>query len=184
MKSIIIICFLILFCGANIVIAQVYIPTDNGSSIMFIIKNLGFNVDGSFKNLQGNINFDPGNLKSSVFKVTVDAATVNTGNKSRDSHLKKEEYFNVTEYPTISFLSDKIEKDAGPGMYMVNGKFTVKGKSKIISIPFTAAPQNDGYLFTGKITLNRRDFDVGGNSLVLSDNLTLKINVFAQKGKN
>lgn len=172
--------FLLLLCS-QVLPAQNYIPADNGSSVTFVIKNFGFGVNGSFKNLHGSIKFDPNNPEAGIFKVTVDAATVNTDNSSRDSHLKKDEYFDIAKYPKISFSSDKIEKTATAGSYLVKGIFTIKGTSKPVSIPFTAKAQNGGYLFNGKVVLNRRDFKVGGNSMVLSDNLTLTLNVFAAK---
>jgi polyisoprenoid-binding protein YceI len=159
--------------------AQTYTPSDNESSIKFTIKNFGFGVNGSFKNLKGVIIFDPANLKNASFKVTVDAATINTGNNSRDGHLKKEEYFDVAKYPRISFNSNKIEKTADG--YLATGVFTIKDKSKIVKIPFTALPQSGGFLFSGKLQLNRRDFGVGGSSMVLSDLLNLTLSVKAQK---
>jgi polyisoprenoid-binding protein YceI len=179
MKSINFAFFLfILFTGKQ-ASAQTYIPSDNGSAVKFTIKNFGFGVDGSFKNLKGIIVFDPANIGIASFKVTVDAATVNTGNASRDGHLKKEEYFDVAKYPTISFTSSKIEKTAQG--YLATGVFAIKDKSKIVIIPFTAIPQSGGFLFTGKVQLNRRDFGVGGSSMVLSDNLNLMLTIKAQK---
>ena len=79
-------------------VAQNYIPVDNGSTVAFTIKNFGFSVDGSFKNLQGNIVFDANHLSTSSLNVTVSSATIDTKNKARDNHLKKEEYFDVTKY--------------------------------------------------------------------------------------
>ncbi len=181
MKRIAIFCCSMYFFCSSLLVAQSYIPSDKGSAVTFAIRNFGFNVSGSFKHLQGSIKFDPNNPESSVFKVTVDAATIDTDNGSRDSHLRKEEYFDAAKYPKILFSSDKVEKTNTAGLYIVKGKFTVKGISKSISIPFSAVAQNGGYLFNGKVVLNRRDFKVGGNSMVLSDNLTLTLNVFASR---
>ena len=182
MKLITIFCCSLLLLYPYQLPAQTYIPSDNGSSVTFSIKNFGFNVSGSFKHLLGNIKFDPKNPEASIFMVTIDAGTINTDNGSRDSHLRKEEYFDAAKYPKISFLSEKVEKTATAGLYIVKGKFTVKGISKPISIPFSAIAKNGGYLFSGKVLLNRRDFKVGGNSMVLSDNLTLTLSVFAPRG--
>jgi polyisoprenoid-binding protein YceI len=168
----------VLFTGIHAT-AQTYIPSDTESAVKFTIKNFGFGVNGSFKNLKGIIVFDPANLGGASFKVTVDAATVNTGNSSRDGHLKKEDYFDVTKYPKISFTSSKIEKTAEG--YLATGLFTIRDKSKIVVIPFTAIPQGGGLLFNGKVQLNRRDFGVGGSSMVLSDNLNLMLTVKALK---
>jgi polyisoprenoid-binding protein YceI len=161
--------------------AQNYTATDVGSSVTFTIKNLGFAVNGSFKNLQGNIVFDANHLSKSFFNVTVSAASVDTKNGARDKHLKKEAYFDVVKYPTIAFVSDKIEKEAAANTYKVTGKFTIKNKSKTVAFTFIAIPNSNGIQFMGKVDLNRRDFDIGGSSLVLSDNLVLTLDVMAQK---
>ncbi|MEO5996198.1 MAG: YceI family protein, partial [Chitinophagaceae bacterium] len=115
-------CLLLLFYVPSVP-AQIYTPKDNGSSVQFIIRNLGFNVEGTFTHLQGSIHFDTENLSAAGFTVTVDAATVKTGNNSRDSHLKKEEYFNVAKYPLILFSSEKIEKSTTAGSYVATGNF-------------------------------------------------------------
>ena len=162
-------------------VAQNYIPVDNGSTVAFTIKNFGFSVDGSFKNLQGNIVFDANHLSTSSLNVTVSSATIDTKNKARDNHLKKEEYFDVTKYPTITFVSEKIEKEAPENTYKVTGKFTIKNKTKQVVFNFLAVPSSNGFQFSGKIDLKRRDYGIGGGSMILSDNLVLALNVLAQR---
>jgi polyisoprenoid-binding protein YceI len=161
--------------------AQHYTPVDNGSAIKFSIKNFGTSVSGSFKGLKGKISFDPVNLPASSVSASVDAATVNTGTGSRDTHLKKEEYFNVAAFPRIGFVSAKITRDAKEGNFLMEGKITIKGVTKAVSFPFRATAKNDGYLFEGEFKLDRRDFGVGGKSLVMSDNLLVTLSVFAKK---
>jgi len=160
--------------------AQTYQPVEEKSTIKFTIKNFGVNTGGSFKGPHGSIIFDPSDLSKSAFDVSVPAETINTDNESRDKHLKGEDYFSVKEFPNISFKSDKIEGNAKKG-YTVKGKLTMKGTTRDISFPFTAAQQGSDWLFNGEIKLNRRDFKVGGNSAVLSDNLVVSLSVFAAK---
>lgn len=159
--------------------AQGLKPSDDASAIKFSIKNLGITVNGSFKGLKGDITFDPSAAANALFNLTVDAATVNTDNSTRDKHLKKEDYFNVNKFPFITFLSTKISASGKDGTFIVNGKITIKGTTKNISFPFTAQAQQHGYLFKGTFKLNRRDFKVGGGSLVLSDNLEVSFSVYA-----
>ena len=94
-KSVAIHGLLLMLLFTNRLAAQVYAPSDKGSSVKFVIRNFGLNVEGSFTNLKGTIIFDPANLPASSFNVSVAAATVNTGNNTRDSHLKKAEYFDA-----------------------------------------------------------------------------------------
>src|SRR5947209_580293 len=129
-------------------------------SVIFKIKNLGFDVAGAFTGLRGSINFDPQNLPGSTFDVSVDAATVNTDNSLRDKHLKEDGYFDVKNYPRISLTSVKITDKNGA--YIFTGKLTIKDKTKQISFPFTAAQYGDGYNFKGLFKINRKDFELGG----------------------
>lgn len=169
------------FFAAATLFAQQYNATDAGSEVKFTIKNFGLNVNGSFKGLQGKIAFDPGKLAAASINVSVDAATVNTGNGARDKHLKKEEYFDISNHPKLAFVSSKLSAGAVAGTYNLQGTLTIKGISKQINFPFTATAIANGYRFEGKFKINRRDFKVGGGSWVLSDELAISLNVSAIK---
>lgn len=160
--------------------AQSLVPVDSASSITFRIKNLGFNTGGRFSGITGVIHFDPGNLPGCNFDVQVEARTINTEVDMRDEHLRGEAYFDVKNYPHISFVSVKVTPSNKSGTLFVFGKLTMKGITKDISFPFTAEPLENGYLFKGEFKLNRRDFKVGGGSTV-SDNLTVSLSVVAKK---
>ena len=157
-----------------------YHPVDDGSSIQFKIKNFGINTGGSFSGLQGNIKFDPGHLSDANVEVSIDAKSINTNNEMRDSHLRNDGYFDVTKYPRILFASTKLVPSSKAGEMMIFGKLTIKDHTKDVSFPFTATPSNDGYLFKGAFTINRRDFEVGGSSPI-SDNLEVQLNILARK---
>jgi polyisoprenoid-binding protein YceI len=159
--------------------AQQYEPVDAKSEIKFGIKNFGLNTGGNFKGLEGVLIFDPANTASASFDISIDAASVNTDNNSRDNHLRKEDYFNVKSFPRISFKSDKITP-SGSG-FKVQGKLTIKGVSKEIQFPFRASAKEEGYLFEGNFKINRRDFNVGGNSMVLGDDVTVTLTVFGKR---
>jgi len=162
--------------------SQIYRPVDDQSAVKFKIKSFGFNnVSGSFKGLQGTIQFNPENLTTSSMDVTVDAGSVNTGINLRDNHLRKAEYFDVKKYPAIRFVSSKITPSSKAGTLFIFGKLTIKNVTREISFPFTAVPQEGGYLFDGEFKINRIDFGVGESSAV-SDNLTVTLKVFARKG--
>ncbi len=161
---------------------QDYLPIDESSNIKFAIKNFSVNVSGSFQGLRGTIHFNEQDLPGSFCKVSVDAATVNTGIKSRDNHLRKPDYFDVQQYPKISFVSVKISAAKLPGDYLMTGILTLKGHSREISFPFTVQHEKEGLRLTGTTKINRRDFSVGGSSLILSDNVLITISVFAIPG--
>ena len=173
--------FLLVFPAFYVGNSQSLIPVESGSKVQFRIKNLGLNVSGTFTGLEGRINFDEKNLAGSTFEASIDAETINTGIGARNNHLRKKEYFDVKNFPRIKFVSTKVTPSTKAGTYFLFGKLTIKNTTHDISFPFTATPQDGGYLFNGEFKLNRRDYGVGGSSIVLSDNLTVNLAVLAKK---
>lgn len=159
---------------------QQYTPADQGSTVTFTIKNLGFKVEGSFTGLQGKIRFDPNDLSKAAFEVSVDAATVNTDNSMRDGHLKGEDYFDVKNYPRIQFVSTGVGAAGKSGHYQVSGKLTIKNTTRDITFPFVATPSGNDYIFSGEFTINRKDFNIGGSSTI-SNALTVSLAILARK---
>ena len=165
----------------TVVFAQIYTPADAGSKVHFVIKNFGIKTGGDFSGLKGSIVFNPKALGKSQFNVSVNAASINTGNSTRDNHLRKSEYFDVAKYPLISFVSTKITPSTIAGRFFVNGNLTIKGVTKAVQFGFSATPSANGYLFNGEFDINRRDFGVGGSSISMSDNLKVTLDVSANK---
>jgi polyisoprenoid-binding protein YceI len=150
------------------------------SSVIFHIKNLGFNVDGNLGGLQADILFDPANVASSKIDASVETKTINTDNEGRDKHLKKDDYFDVEKYPKIRIKSVSLKHKGGEnfmGMFDV----TIKDKTKQIEIPFKYTEAGKAATFTAKFKLNRVDFGVGGKSMILSDELTVDIQLETSK---
>jgi polyisoprenoid-binding protein YceI len=146
------------------------------STITFKIKNAGFNVSGKVEGFKGTINFDPANVTSASIVSSVEAATLDTDNNLRNSHLKeKPEFFDVAKYPTITMKSTKITKtDNG---YSGTFDLTMKGVTKAVTFPFTFESNAGKGTFKGNFTINRRDWNVGGSSWIMSDNANVSISI-------
>jgi polyisoprenoid-binding protein YceI len=170
--------FLLLACTVP---GQNYTPVDSLSKVHFIIKNFGLKTDGDFTGLKGTIVFDPDTLANSRFNVSVNSATIKTNNEARDEHLRKSDYFDVEKFPVISFESTSIAKNTSTGDYCVEGNLTIKGTNKKIQFNFTAKSVVNGYFFKGEFDINRLDFGVGGNSLVMAENVKIFLGVIAVK---
>lgn len=169
-----------LFCVVT-AFGQNYTPIDAGSKVRFVIKNFGINTGGTFDGLTGTITFDPSNLATANFNVSVEAKSVDTDLEARDNHLRKAEYFDVEKYPKISFKSTKITTTNKEGYFFMFGIITIKNTSKEISFPFSQTSKDGGILFEGEFKLNRLDFGVGGKSFSMSDELNVELSVFAKK---
>lgn len=165
----------------SLVNAQVYKPDDATSMVRFKIKNFGSTVEGTFNGLKGIIHFNDSILRGSMFNVSINASTIDTGIGMRDNHLRKSDYLAVEEFPTIQFVSTKVAKTTKSNEAVVTGKLTIKKTTKEISFPFRYGEANGVLQFTGEFKINRRDFSVGGSSLSLSDDLIVILDVKATK---
>ncbi len=161
--------------------AQSYHANTEKSSVKFYIKNSGMEIEGEIGGIEGDILFQPGDLKNASFSVTANPATINTGIDIRDKNLQEEAYFNTRQYPQISIQSKQVLAQ-GNGRYLMKATLIIKGIHKDIQIPFSATVQDDGLLFTGECRINRLDYKIGTGSVVLSDTILIRLSVFAQKG--
>lgn len=143
----------------------------SAAKVSFIIKNAGLNVDGEFSGLSGTINFDKENPSASKIEATIPVKSIDTGINKRDNHLRSEDYFEVETYPNIKFVSTSVSstKDG----YTVKGNFTIKKTTKSISIPFTF----ENNVFVGKFNIDRRDYEVGGNSWIMGDKVKISFEI-------
>lgn len=175
MKSFKLFIFLILM--ANTTTAQKYVAIDSDSKIKFVIKNFGLSVDGTFSGVKGTILFNSKNIEKSEITLSVNSNTVDTNNKERDKHLKKEDYFSVEKFPLISFTSTKITKKIGLNKYIINGNLTIKGITKSVEFEVTISNKDEILTIKGTLQLNRKTYKVGGSSMVLSDNVKLNFTI-------
>ncbi len=174
--------FLILFAALLSIsgFAQSLTPSGTDSKISFVIKNMGVNVDGSLTGLKGKMSFDPKKLSASQFDVTVDANTINTDNKRRDDHLKKDDFFDVAKYPTIGIKTTGIQAK-GNNVYFAKAVLTMHGVSKNIQFDFVATPVQGGYNFKAEFSVDRKEYGVGGNSMTMGDNVKVSLDVVGKK---
>ena len=168
---------------SSAICAQRYTAQNTGSKVHFVIKNFGIKTGGDLSGLKGEILFFANDMSACHFTVTADPATIDTDNETRDSHLKKDEYFDVARYPAITITSTKIDKTnkTDQGYYFFTGTLTIKDSSKPISFSFHVQKVNDDFLFTGDFQINRLDFGVGSSSAVLGNAVNVSLSILAKK---
>ncbi|MFD0794599.1 YceI family protein [Mucilaginibacter litoreus] len=143
------------------------------SKISFELKNLGIKTGGTIDKVQANVQFDPAQLAGSKIEAVAEAASINTDNSMRDNHLKNEDYFDVDKYPRITMSSTSFRKKGNGFTGFFN--LTIKDKTKLVEVPFTYTTLSNGHLFKGSFKINRKDFGIGGNSMTMSDEVTVNI---------
>ena len=120
----------------------------------YSVKFSGGDPSGEFKGLKGTVKFDPNDLAGSLFDVSVDVASINTGNGMKNTHAKSEKWFDAEKYPTIQFTSSAITKTATG--YEAKGMLTMHGVQKEVVLPFTF----DNNVFKSSFSVNRLDYNV------------------------
>ncbi|MDR3695324.1 YceI family protein [Mucilaginibacter sp.] len=150
------------------------------SAITFEIKNLGINTGGSIGGLAAKVNFTPANLSASNVEASVDVNTINTDNSSRDEHLRSADFFDVAHYSKISLKSVAFKHKSGNN-YVGTFILTIKDKSKQIEMPFAFLDKDNTIGFKGTFKINRLDFGVGSESMILSNDVTVTIDCEGKK---
>ena len=147
-------------------------------------------VRGSFNQFDGSGYFDAENPEKSSLTLTIQASSIDTRNPDRDGHLKSNEFFDMENYPEITFVSTAVEQ-LHVDSYRVTGDLTIKGVTKPVSVDFEYTGEavdpykNQRIGFEGKTTVNRKDWGVSWNAaleaggVLVSEKITLEFEVSA-----
>lgn len=146
-------------------------------------------ISGKFTDYHIGIQFTDSSLLKSKIEVRINPASINTGIAGRDEDLKTKDFFDVTEYPSILFVSDVIVKKGN--QYITKGKCTVHGVTKEIEIPFTVTGVRKNYVigFSGAWKLKRSDYGIGTNwkhttdDKFIGDEIEVHIDFWTRKSK-
>lgn len=165
------------------------------SEVGFSVKHMVIStVRGNFNEFDGSIQFDGKDLSTGSATFTIQTASIDTDNEKRNAHLKSDDFFNVEEYPTITFTSKKVVVGEG-GKFQLVGDMTIRDVTKEVTFDcmfngtIDDAWGNTRAGFIAETTINRQDFgvkwskslDAGG--LVVSDevNIMLELELVTKK---
>ena len=144
-------------------------------------------VRGTFT-ATGEATLDGANPAASGITVTADVASVNTGNPGRDDHLRSADFFDVENFPAMTFTSTGVEVVADDEIE-VTGDLTIKDLTRQITIPLEYTGTvidpfgNTRSGFEGSLPVKRSDFGLTWNAAIeaggvlVSDKVTLEFDV-------
>ena len=156
------------------------------SHVSFAIRVMAVSTTrGRFNALRGQLYIDEQNPANCRVDAQVEAASIDTRNKLRDSHLRSADFFDVKKYPTITFMSTHVEH-AGGQNYKVTGNLTMHGVTRPITFDVHYRGQSSMMgVRTGlraSATINRHDFGLGQGAavrLAASSMVTIEIDLEA-----
>jgi polyisoprenoid-binding protein YceI len=164
----------------------------------FAVKHLMIStVRGQFKGVTGTVTVDDQDISKSIVDVTIDATTVDTGEPARDKDLKSDHFFDVANYPSLTFKSKKVEQ-VSAGKLRVTGDLTIHGITKQVvldvegpSPPIKDPQGNTRVAINASASVNRQDFGVkwnagiDGGGVVVADQVSITIDAeMIKKGAN
>ena len=161
------------------------------SEVSFVVRHMMVSkVRGRFDKFEGTITTAPDPLQSTV-TATVDLSSVNTGNETRDNHIRSEDFFHIEKHPTMTFRSTGL-RPAGDD-YFLDGELTLRGVTR----PVTFRVEQNGFGpdpyggtrtgFSATAEINRNEWNVSyngpipgaGTGMVLSDKITVNLEIEA-----
>ncbi|CEA15782.1 hypothetical protein ING2E5B_1029 [Fermentimonas caenicola] len=158
--------FVAVITGFSLLAQSQYKVDPAHTSVNFKVKHSGITfVSGKFEKFDGGIIGSMDNAEQARIFFNVDVASVNTGVKMRDDHLRSADFFEVEKFPSMSFESTSIEK-VSDNKYKLNGKLQIKDVTKDVTFDVdyggSVKGQNGSEVigFTAKNTINRLDYNV------------------------
>lgn len=147
-------------------------------------------VRGQFTGFEGSAHLDTANPAGSSAKVSIKAASIDTGNADRDAHLRSGDFFDADTFPELTFVATDVKR-VGSSTWQVTGDLTIKAVTNPVSIDFEAtgsAKDPFGNLrvgFEGATTLNRKDWGLEWNAaletggVLVSEKIKLELDISA-----
>lgn len=123
-------------------LASAALPTqwqldDAHTRVGFSVNHLGFSTTmGHFNDVKGMVNYNIKAPNKANMNFTIVTDSIDTNWDARDAHLKKDEFFNVAKYPTMTFKSTNITFE-NPQQATVTGDFTLLGQTKPLTLDVT-----------------------------------------------
>lgn len=148
------------------------------SSMTFKVQHLGLAfVHGRFNEFSGTLTIDPDASKC-AFTMNVKVESIDTANAMRDAHLRNADYFDVKQYPAITFKSTAVK--AGKDGYEVTGDFTMHGVTKPITFTLTGGKKAEvkgmqRIGFSTDLVLKRSEYGMKGGIPAIGDEVYISI---------
>ncbi len=165
---------LVLF--AHGAMAGQWVVDKDESTLGFEATVFGSTVPGTFADWDAEISFDAEALATSNVSVTIDMKSADTGDGTRDSSLKGDEWFATDEFPK-SVLKSTAFRRTGDQSFEMDADLTMRGTNNKITLPFTLKDDGDGVRAEGSVTVDRTDYGIGQGDFVSGSTVGLDVTI-------
>ena len=172
--------------GVELPLPGTYVLDVSHTQVGFAVRHMAVSkVRGRFQKFDGTIQITEDPTQSSV-NVTIDANSIDTQDETRNNHLRTNDFFDVENHPTWTFVSTSMVPD-GKAKWKVTGDLTIRGVTR----PVTLETSLEGVVkdpygnlrvgFSASAEIDREDFDVSfgavmdAGGLVVAKKVTIEI---------
>lgn len=126
-------------------------------------------VRGRFLNVKGGVDIGVRPEDSKV-EIEIDMASVASGDRARDDHLRSADFFDVERHPVATFVSDAVVWSQSEGH--LRGSLTIRNVTRPVDLEVDYLGQvtdpwgNDRAVFSGQGTINREDWGLTWNQIL------------------
>lgn len=154
------------------------------ADVGFVGRHLGLTkVRGRFTGVSGTVTIAD-DLAASTVDVAIDMATVNSGDQSRDDHLRSGDFFDVDNHPTATFRSTRLDVKATAATLV--GELTMKGITRPVTLEVDYLGHasdpwgNERAVFSASGRINREDWGLTWNMLLEAGGLLVSKEIVLQ----
>jgi polyisoprenoid-binding protein YceI len=162
------------------------------STIAFKVRHMLGSAKGKFTKFNGTIEVDREHPEKSSVVATIQSPSIDTANAKRDVHLRSADFFNVQQYPEITFKSRRV-KQTGPAAGEISGDLTMHGVTRAITLNVqllgdaeAGAKNSTTRWRVTTAPLKRSDFGIGkstGGEWMIGNDVAVEIEIEAARAK-
>jgi polyisoprenoid-binding protein YceI len=159
------------------------------SEIQFAVRHMMIStVRGRFNQFSGTVEADEQNPTAARVEVQIDTASLDTGDEKRDTHLRSPDFFDVQQFPTMTFKSTRIEQvDDRHGR--LQGDLTIRDVTRPVTLDVEYAGMakspwgTTSAGFSAETRINRKDWGLNWNvaletgGWLVSDEIRISVEV-------
>jgi len=130
-------------------------------------------VHGCFDRFDGSYELGP---SGTTIELTIDADSLDTGNATRDKHLRSTDFFDVVEHPQVRFTSTRVHHVTSEILHVV-GHLEAAGKVVPLEFPATVRQLDDALEIEATTTIDQRQLGMSSGQLgMIRPPATLHVN--------
>jgi polyisoprenoid-binding protein YceI len=118
-------------------------------------------VHGRFDRFDGSLETG---LGGTTIVLIIEADSIDTGNKTRDEHLRSGSFFHVLEHPQIRFVSTRV-REVRAGTLEVIGMLEAAGRSTPLAFPATVGQLGDELEVEATVTVDQAELGMSSGTL-------------------